>query len=152
MAAFSTLQLRVFCILTAFFLVVVCLSGSPLLVKLESLLAVLGSLLITLYYLYSGRLPERLFVSIFLMQFSVLLPLFLDAASAPRAVRIRFWKAACLLSACCLCLLLVKNRHNYHVTQLAIHAGTAVADDTALLPADNPDTVYLWDSMSMACT
>ena len=29
------------------------------------------------------------------------LPLFLDAASAPRAVRIRFWKAACLLSACC---------------------------------------------------
>lgn len=71
-AAFSTLQLRVFCILTVFFLVVVCLSGSPLLVKLESLLAVLGSLLITLYYLYSGRLPERLFVSIFLMQFSAL--------------------------------------------------------------------------------
>ena len=84
------------------------------------------------------------------MQFSVLLPLFLDAAAAPRAVRIRFWKAACLLSACCLCLLLIKNRHNYHVTQLAIHAGTAAADDTALLPADGPDTVYLWDSMSMA--
>ena len=150
MAAFSTLQLRVFCILTVFFLAVVCLSGSPLLVKLESLLAVLGSLLITLYYLYSGRLPERLFVSIFLMQFSVLLPLFLDAAPAPRAVRIRFWKAACLLSVCCLCLLLIKNRHNYHVTQLAIHAGTTVADDTALLPDNDPDTVYLWDSMSMA--
>lgn len=149
-AAFSTLQLRVFCILTVFFLLAVCLSGSPLLVKLESLLAVLGSLLITLYYLYSGRLPERLFVSIFLMQFSVLLPLFLDDAAAPCAVRIRFWKAACLLSACCLCLLLIKNRHNYHVTQLAIHAGTTVADDTALLPANDPDTVYLWDSMSMA--
>ena len=149
-AAFSTLQLQVFGILTVFFLVVVWLSGSPLLTKLEALLAILGSLLITLYYLYSGRLPERLFVSIFLMQFSVLLPLFLDAAPAPRISTRRFWKAACLLSVCCLCLLLVKNRHNYHITQLAIHAGTAAADDPALLPADAPDTVYLWDSMSMA--
>ncbi len=150
LAAFSTLQLRVFCILTVFFLVAIWLSGSPLLAKLEALLAVLGSLLITLYYLHSGRLPERLFVSIFLMQFSVLLPLFLDAAPAPRFSPRCFWRTACLLSACCLCLLLVKNRHNYHVTQLAIHAGTAAADDAALLPADDPDTVYLWDSMSMA--
>ena len=85
-----------------------------------------------------------------LVAFSALLPLFLDAAAAPRAVRMRFWKAACLLSVCCLCLLLIKNRHNYHVTQLAIHAGTTAADDTALLPANDPDTVYLWDSMSMA--
>ena len=148
--ALSTLQLKIFCVLTVFFLAAVFLSGSPRLSKLEALLAVLGSLLIALYYLYSGRLPERLFVSIFLVQFSVLLPLFLDAAPAPRLALQRFWKAAGLISVCCLCLLLVKNRHNYHVTQLAIHAGTADAADTALLPAEDEDTVYVWDSMSLA--
>ena len=149
-AAFSTLQLKVFALLTGMLLLAVCLSGSPLLHKIEAVLAVLGALLITLYYLYRGRLPERLFVSVFLMQFSVLLPLFL-AAPPPRRLPVhKFWKAFCALSACCLCLLLVKNRHNYHVTQLAVTAGTAPAADTELLPADTPDTVYLWDSMSLA--
>ena len=150
LAAFSTLQLKVFVLLTGMLLLAVCLSSSPLLHKIEAVLAVLGALLITLYYLYRGRLPERLFVSVFLMQFSVLLPLFL-AAPPPRRFPVhKFWKAFCALSACCLCLLLVKNRHNYHVTQLAVTAGTAPAADTELLPADTPDTVYLWDSMSLA--
>ena len=146
-AAFSTLQLRVFALLTGALLLGICLSGLPPLHKVEAVLSVLGALLIALYYLYRGRLPERLLVSIFLMQFSVLLSLFL---TAHRFSLPHFWKAFCFLSAACLFLLLVKNRYNYHVTQLAVTAGTTVAEDTALLPADTSDTVYVWDSMSLA--
>lgn len=150
LAAFSTLQLKVFALLTVLLLSALWLSDTPLLHKIEALLAVLGAMLIALYYLYRGRLPERLFVAVFLMQFSVLLPLFL-AAQPPRRFSVhRFWKAFCALAACGLCLLLVKNRHNYHITQLAVSAGTAASADTELLPADSSDTVYVWDSMSLA--
>ena len=150
LAAFSTLQLKIFALLTVLLLVMLWLSDTPLLHKLEALLAVLGAMLIALYYLYRGRLPERLFVSIFLMQFSVLLPLFLAAAPTHRFSAGRLWKAFCALSVCCLCLLLVKNRHNYHVTQLAVSAGTSASAETELLPSDSSDTVYVWDSMSLA--
>lgn len=150
LVAFSPLQLRVFALLTGVLLLGICLSGLPPLHKVEAVLSVLGALLIALYYLYRGRLPERLLLSIFLIQFSVLLPLFLTAPPAHRFSLPRFWKAFCFLSAACLCLLLVKNRYNYHVTQLAVTAGTTVAEDTALLPADTSDTIYVWDSMSLA--
>ena len=122
-------------------------SAAPLLPKLEAVCAMGGTFLIAFYYLYVGRLPERLVVSILLISFTVTLPLLLSVP-APRheALARRFWQVACLGMGCILCLFAWRNRHNYHIDQLAVSARPA---ETAASPTGD-DPVYLWDCMTHA--
>ena len=120
--------------------------GPTLLARLEALCAMGGTFLIAYYYLYAGRLPERLMLSILLVSFTVTLPLFLSLPAAKRPLQRRFWQAACLGMGGILCLFAWKNRHNYHIDQLSVAARPV---QTVSEPAAD-DTVYLWDCMTHA--
>lgn len=146
---FNTPLLRIFSFFVSVLFIYILFSSLPLSNKIESFFALCGSLLICLYYLYVGRLPERVILCVVFSLLSVLLPLFLCTPATSNS-KIPVWRILCAATGCLLCLCLWKNRYNYHIVQPALLASQSDQEDTALLPGYESGTVYLWNSTTLA--
>lgn len=148
---FSTPLLRILTLFSLVLLLLLLFSGTPLSEKIEALLALGGACVICLYYQYLGRLPERVAACVALALLAVLLPLFLSAPPRQNRATCWFWRIACVVAGCAVCLCLWKNRYSYRILQPALLAGQPANQTTAeRAGSESEDTVYLWQSTTLA--
>lgn len=148
---FSTSLLRILIALAGLLLLLLLISGLHPIDKVVALLALGGGGLICLYYQCKGRLPERLAACVLLAILAVLLSLFLSAPSRQFRSARWFWRVACAVTGCLLCLFLWKNRYQYHILQPALCAGVHDSQPETEMPGnDDSHAVYLWNSTTLA--
>lgn len=148
---FSTTLLRILGFFALALFLIVWLSRTSLIDKIEVLLAASGALIICLYYQYLGRLPERVIACVLLALLSIILPLFLVAPQCTNKFQDRFWQVICVAAGCAIGICLWENRYSYRILQPALLAGHSTNQATAkLTDSENEDTVYLWQSTTLA--
>lgn len=149
--AFSTTLLHILGFFALALFLLVWISRTPLIDKIEVLLAANGALIICLYYQYLGRLPERVIACVLLALLSIVLPLFLVAPQCTGKFHHRLWQVICVVAGCAIGICLWNNRYSYRILQPALLAGRSTNQTTAKLTnSENEDTVYLWQSTTLA--
>ena len=149
-SVFNTQLLRSFILLALGLFVGILCSHLPPLYKLEAFLALGGSCLICLYYLYIGRLPERVTACILLAFITTLLPLFLCIPASHIPAIKSVWQISSILVIGLLCIFLIQNRYNYRIVQPVWQARQAEVSDFSLRPEQDADSIYLWNSTLLA--